>query len=74
MFKEGTVESSPESLKRFMALVLKEMFRNEDSWPFREPVRAEDVRDFAIAMFVRGLMMLRETCYCFSLRSQITTL
>jgi len=46
VFKDGTVEATPESLQRFLALALKEMQRNDDAWPFREPVSKDEVPDY----------------------------
>jgi hypothetical protein len=44
VFKEGAVESSPETLQRFLLIALRELQKNEDAWPFLLPVTAEEVK------------------------------
>jgi len=44
--KEGVVDATPDNLQRFMTRLLREVLAQDDSWPFKEAVSAEDVPDY----------------------------
>eukprot|EP00798_Chlamydomonas_sp_ICE-L_P023517 gene23517-9040_t len=46
LFKEGVEDVNPSSLERFMSLIIDELSRMEEAWPFMAPVNPAEVPDY----------------------------
>lgn len=46
LLREGMVEPTQENLFKFMQVFLKEVKKQEEAWPFAEPVNPHDVLDY----------------------------
>ena len=55
---------TPENLQTLMQDAWQALNAHEDSWPFREPVDAEDVPDYLDVIKVRGVAAAREITLC----------
>ena len=51
-------EPTPSNLQRFMSLVLAALQAQEESWPFREPVPADEVPDYYTIIKVLPLLLI----------------